>query len=360
MTGYEERLSNDLGEIRTLLREVTEDINGALKLAITAIRKNDRELLHDIVLGDLEVNRKIRAIDGLCHTFVVRHLPAAGHLRFISSTLRMTIGLERAGDYAVTISRVVLQLEKGLEKSIVDEIAKIAEASHNMLSESMRAFLEEDLELAQATRATSQRISTAYANLFHELIEETPRRPRLELASLMTIFAKLDRFSDQAKNICDATVFLITGEPKEYKRYRILFLDQNNDCLSHLAECIAWKGFSDNATFASAGWAPSDSIRTETQAIVDQFGLELRRAQPTLVSGLNEVPVEYNVVVVLNEDASVELPEISYHTILQKWSVPEPIASDAEGHEESVNNTIRSLTTQINDLMEKLCGSNIS
>ena len=65
-------------------------------------------------------------------------------------------------------------------------------------------------------------------------------------------------------------------------------------------------------------------------------------------------------MVVLNEDASVELPEISYHTILQKWAVPEPIASDAEGHEESVNNTIRSLTTQINDLMEKLCGSNIS
>jgi phosphate transport system protein len=356
MSRYEERLSEDLGEIRTELRTVTEDINDALNMAIEALRKNDTDLLNEVVIGDLKINRKISHIDDICHQFVVRHLPAAGHLRFISSTLRMTIGLERAGDYAVTISRVVLQLEKKLDKSIVDDISKVAEASHNMLRDAMRAFLESDLELAQNTRLVSRRIAAAYDGLFHTLIEETPRRPRKEMAALVTIFAKLDRFSDQAKNVCDATVFSVTGEEKTQKRYRVIFIDKHNDLLSHLAECIAWKGFSNEGIFASAGWAPSKDLHPNTQPIVEKFGLELRRAQTTLLSGLNETPVEYNVVVFINPDEDLNWPEISYHTILQKWQVPTPLNSDDAGHDESVTLTVHQLTSRINDLMERLCG----
>ena len=353
MSLYEERLSADLESIRGELRAVTNDVSNALKLAIQAIRQEDRDLLYEVVLGDLEINRKIRKIDALCHGFVARHLPAAGHLRFVSSTLRMTIGLERAGDYAVTISRVVLQLNTPLDKKIVGEIAQLAEASHNMLRDAMRAFLEGNVEMAQTTRRMGKRIAIAYDQLFQSLIEESPRRPRLELASLMTIFAKLDRFSDQSKNICEETIFAVTGEAKKPKVFRILFLDDQNDFLSHLAEGIAWKGFSKRGVFSSAGWTPSEELHPKLLPTADRFGLELRRARPSLVTGLDESPIEYHLVVTINSADSEKLHEVAYHTILQRWEVAVP---DPDS-DESLDTCVRELTSHVNNLMEKLCGT---
>ena len=50
----------------------------------------DRDLAYATVLGDKPINREIRELDRLCHAFVARHLPSAGHLRFVSSVLRLT------------------------------------------------------------------------------------------------------------------------------------------------------------------------------------------------------------------------------------------------------------------------------
>ena len=69
-----------------------------------ALLTRDRELAAEVILGDLPINREVRAIDALCHAFVARHLPSAGHLRFVSSVLRLNVELERIGDYAVTIA----------------------------------------------------------------------------------------------------------------------------------------------------------------------------------------------------------------------------------------------------------------
>ena len=66
---------------------------------------------NEVVLGDLVVNRRVRKLDSKCHAFVARHLPSAGHLRFVSSVLRLSIALERVGDYAVIIARELAQLE---------------------------------------------------------------------------------------------------------------------------------------------------------------------------------------------------------------------------------------------------------
>ena len=45
-------------------------------------------------------------------------------------------------------------------------------------------------------------------------------------AALLSALNHLERISDQAKNICEETLFTITGETKAPKVYKILFLDQ--------------------------------------------------------------------------------------------------------------------------------------
>lgn len=356
MSHYEERLTLDLHDLRQALKGVAVQVGDALDLSVRAIQKWDRDLLYDVVIGDLGINREVREIDRLCHAFVARHLPAAGHLRFISSTLRLTIALERAGDYAVTISRVALQLEEPLEKEIVKEVAQLAEASRTMLKDAIRAFLEGNVELAQKTKRVGRRVSLGYERIFHLLIDESPRRPRLQLASLLTIFGKVERFCDQAKNICEEAVFAATGEMKAPKVFRVLFLDEHNDLIGQLAEGIAWKGFPDRGVFSSAGWNPHDAIHPETLAIAERFGLDLHRARPSQVTGLDETPAEYHVVVALNVVGKDSVPHIPYHTILQKWEVPVPTADEGETFDAQIDQTVRDLTVRINVLMERLSG----
>ena len=66
MSHYEERLEQDLGSIRSRVAAVAESIEKALKDSIRALLAQDDDLAAEVILGDLAVNREIRAIDADC------------------------------------------------------------------------------------------------------------------------------------------------------------------------------------------------------------------------------------------------------------------------------------------------------
>lgn len=354
MSHYEQRLAADLDEIRAGIEAVAARVVSALDRTVQGIREHNREILYDVVLDDNAVNYKIRWIDARCHAFVARHLPAAGHLRFVSSVMRLTIALERSGDYAVTISRVVLQLGTELSEDIIDNVTELAGLSGKMLDDAVEAFLLGSAERAVKARRQGIRIDRLYDSIFHALVEEQPRRSSFELASLLTIFGKIERFSDQAKNICEETVFASTGELKAPKEFRILFLDERNDFLGPLAASIGAKSFSDGV-FSSAGWNPADALDTRLVEAADRFGLDVGRMHPTKIrSDLPDYPIEYHVIVALNPGDGTKIPHIPYHTVLQVWHEL-PGSEDATSEEAGA--LIRDLTERIGQLMERLRGS---
>ena len=357
MPHYEQRLSEDLQRIRAAIRDVADQVSRALERSVKAMRVNDRDMLYEVALDDFEVNRAIREIGALCHAFVARHLPAAGHLRFISSALRLTIAIERAGDYAVTISRVVLQLENPLGEEMAEKIISLAELSGLMLDQAVSAFLDGNVELALSTKRTGKRVERSYDEVFHALIDEQPRRPSIELASLLTIFSKIERYSDQAKNICDEAVFAATGKVKSPRVFRILFLDEKNTLLSTIAASVAWKSFPSSGVYSSAGTSPGEDRDERLEAIGARFGLDFSRARrPTKLEELAEYPTEYHVVVALGLPVE-DVPHIPYHTILQHWDdLEDPSAVSPDEFDASVERVVRQLTHNVRELIERLRG----
>ena len=357
MSHYEQRLSADLQEIRNGLEHVAGDVVSALERTVTAIQAGDHALLHEVVLDDNAVNRRIRKIDAKCHAFVARHLPAAGHLRFVSSVLRLNIALERAGDYAVTICRVVIQLETELSADIIANVVELAGLSGRMLHEAVEAFLKGDVDRARETRTHGIRIDRLYDSIFHALVEETPRRSSFELASLLTMFGKIERFSDQAKNICEEAVFAQTGQTKAPKVFRILFLDTANSFLSQLAAAVGTKSFS-GGIYSSAGIAPAEALDPRLPAIADRFGLDLGRARPRQVrKDLPDYPIDYHVIVTLADVDAKHIPRIPYHTAVQSWpEISTPDATDSEALAKQADDVVRALTERLGRLMERLRG----
>ncbi len=347
MVLYEQRLSEDLQIIREKVQDVSDRVCAALENAVAAIADDDRDALHLVVMKDYGINRDIRCIDKRCHAFVARHLPAAGHLRFISAVLRITIALERAGDYAVTISRVVLQLRKPLPTKLVERLRPMAALSVKMLGGAVQSFLGGNAESADDVKRLDYQVDKAYDEIFGALMEEGESREPQELVSLLKVFSKVERFSDQAKNICEEAVFAATGEMKSPKVFKVLFLDEKNDLVSLLAEAIARKGHPESGVYSSAGWAPAGSADPRLKEIAERFGFDVTRARPTKVGPLDVFPTPYHLVVALNTTDDALLPELPYHTILRKWTLETPDIPD---------DLVRDLSSRISRMMETLRG----
>lgn len=359
MTHYEERLEEDLTRIRSETARIARSVQEAMRESVHALLAGDAERAYAVILGDHPINRAVRRNDRRCHAFVARHLPSAGHLRFVSATLRLNVELERIGDYAVAVAREAVQLSEPPTSTIAHDIEMIAERAHRILGEAMRSFLEGNVELARATKRSAYDVEQIYSNVFNDLLDEGERRtrPLKDLFALLVVYNRIDRVADQAKNICEDTIFAVTGETKQPKVYNVLFVDARNDCASQIAEAIANKAFPESGSYDSAGWEPGDKIAPELLGFMERKGHTLERAvASSMATTVHEIN-DYHVVVSINGDVRTRLTELPYSTVFLSWEVgecPENIGAADAG--QKLDDIYRELAAHIEDLMTTLRG----
>ena len=356
MKRYEARLAHDMNAIQQRVAGIADAVRDAVNEAVTGLETFDKERLYNVILNDHPINRESRTIDAMCHAFVARHLPAAGPLRFVSSVLRLNIGLERIGDYAVTMGRVGAQLQKPIPAPLVADIRELADQTIHMLRTATRAFLEEDAELARETKPIAKDIDSVYDRMFHNIVSADDGRPRTEVVRVLTILDQIERVSDQAKNICEEAVFVATGETKKPKVYKILFVDRTNGLVSQLAKALAQKAFPESGIFHSAGWAPGEQIDPALDRIADKLGLDIEDFEVREFSDLTRSPAKYHVIVTLVPAEDTALPEIPFHSILQNWNLGSRPEGDDATVDARLDDLSRDLRAQIRDLMVTLRG----
>ncbi len=359
MSHYEERLKADLEKIRGRVRGVGARVANAVTGAVHALLAGNRAQAYGIILGDLPLNREVRSIDRDCHAFVARHLPSAGHLRFVSSVLRLIVELERIGDYAATICREAVQLTETPAGTVARDLELMADQSRRALNQAMRAWNEANAELARGTVGMTKQASGASHKVFEDLLREGKEDPRplKDLFALLVVFNRLDRVIAQAKNICEETLFAVAGESKAPKRYRILFVDQKNDCQSQLAEAYARKAFPESGEYASAGWAPADGLEPRCQLFMERHGLDASSLEPSLLEPVHEELASHYVIVSLGSDPRRQIPEVPFHTVLLEWDVgPGPEGMDQERAERLLEETYKRIAHHVRELMETLRG----
>lgn len=359
MSHFEERLENDLNEIRRLIQTTGEHVEQAIEHSVRAILTGDHDLAYQTILKDQIVNREIKRLDWLCHAFVARHLPSAGHLRFVSSVLRINVALERIGDYAVTICRETVRIAKPLPETITRDLDMLVDESHVTLRQSLQAFDEMNADLARGTGEMASHLGRMFDKVFADLVEvgEKQERSVRDLFSLLVIFNRLSRVCDQAKNICEETIFVATGESAQKKPYRILFIDRLNRCQSQMAAAIGRKAFSRNAQFFSMGWEPADSVSDSFVEFMEQNGHPVRGLKTQKLSPRPEFLNDYQVIVCLEGNACDRLPTIPYHLVVLNWDVPsEPVDGTSPETMETYEAMYRELASRLGSLMETLTG----
>ena len=98
----------------------------------------------------------------------------------------------------------------------------MATASRAILSQALQDFQEGNAEQARLNADKGREVTRGFERVFKALVEEEGRLPAAELLYYLVVFTRFCRVVDQARNICEGTVFAITGEPKAPKSYQIL------------------------------------------------------------------------------------------------------------------------------------------
>lgn len=359
---YDQRLDNDLTQIRAQAAHMGQLVQAALKDAVRCLFSGNEELANLVILGDQIINRKRWEMCRLCHDCTARNLPSAGHLRFISSALRLAEELERIGDYAVNICRQTLHMIHPPEGGIKRGLEGMTRESRAMLEQALDAFNNRNPELARGTMVMADQVEHSLKNAILDLEERGQEQDASirDLMNLYAVFYTLERISDRAKNICEETLFVSSGEMKPAKQFDILFIDEDNSCLSPMAEAIARKGFGRSARYQSAGRHPAEKADPDMLGFMARHGFDLSRFSPRgLEDGASVIQSNINSIIVSLQGPVRTYPlAIPFHTVFLQWDVG-PVPEEGLEPEEALRRyeeIYREIALQIRRLLELLRG----
>ncbi|OHB59308.1 MAG: phosphate transport system regulatory protein PhoU [Planctomycetes bacterium RBG_13_46_10] len=206
--------------IQTLEKEVTEMgemVVTAINRSIEALKVLDSEAAEKIIADDVKINKKRWDIEEKCINLIATQQPVASDLREIIAVLSIATDLERMGDHAEGIGKIViLHGKEPLIKPLVD-IPQMADICVDMLKRSIDAFLKRDAAAATAICAEDDKVDLLHEQVYRVLLSYMIENPRVITYATYLIWAahNLERIADRVTNICERIVFLTTGSMHE-------------------------------------------------------------------------------------------------------------------------------------------------
>jgi phosphate transport system protein len=206
------------------LREIQDDIlvmgsmsEKALANSVTALKERNLASAGEIIADDVNINRKRFEIEEKCIQLIATQQPMAGDLRIIISVLSILTELERIGDYAAGIARIVVTIgDEPPLKPLID-IPRMADKTIEMLRRALEAFINRDAGAARRIAAQDDEVDSLYDQVFRELLTFMIEDPRTitRATRLIWVAHNLERSADRVTNICERVIFAVTGKMEE-------------------------------------------------------------------------------------------------------------------------------------------------
>jgi phosphate transport system protein len=205
-----------LSELKDMLLAMAVNAENSIDLAMTALKSRDMELARQVIAGDDVIDAQERHIETTCLELIARQQPMAADLRFISMILKMVTDIERIADHSSDISEITLRLgEEEPVKPLVD-IPKMAVVAKEMVHNAIRAFVNNDMEMALAVCKRDDEVDRLFEQVIVDLSAMMKTNPAVVDRAIDLIFiAKyLERVGDHATNIGEWVAYNITGKHK--------------------------------------------------------------------------------------------------------------------------------------------------
>ena len=208
-----DRIEQDLLKMGSLVEET-------IKMAIQALREQDGELALKVIERDDLIDNLQIVIEEELERKTLHNLPKGFELRRDFATIKIANDLERIGDFATNIAELVLELKNRKYLKPLVHIPQMSVLVINMVSTVLKAFIEKDIDLAEAVCKKDDEADDMYEEICDELIRiignESDHEKAYQAARFLLIAEWLERAADHTTNIGEETIYILTGKRVKY------------------------------------------------------------------------------------------------------------------------------------------------
>lgn len=212
-----EQFQHNLGLVEQGVLDMGAMVERQTERAMRALADHDLPLAQAVIRDDGEVNRTRFHLDNMCISLLAQQAPMASDLRLIVAVLSMVSDLERMGDYADGIARIVLASRDEPAVAPLTELQEMAAGALHMMREALGAFADRDADRALRVDALDDEVDRRYVRLYGTLVRMMTDDPaRVEACTrVLWVSHNLERIADRAKNLASRVVFTVTGDRAE-------------------------------------------------------------------------------------------------------------------------------------------------
>lgn len=210
------QFDNELNGVSSRLMEMGGLVESQIQQAVYSLSLFVENVADSVIENEHKVNAMEVEIDRELSSIIGRRQPTANDLRLLMAISKATANLERAGDEAAKIARIVksIMAQGGFRALPSSELRLATELASNLLRKSLDAFARLDTATAVTILKEDDLIDKEFDGFVRKLITYMMEDPRTISSSLDLLFVAkaLERIGDHAKNIAELIVYIVKGE----------------------------------------------------------------------------------------------------------------------------------------------------
>ena len=210
------QFDNELNSVSSSLMEMGGLVESQIQQAVYALSLFVENVADTVIENEHKVNTMEVEIDRELSMIIARRQPTANDLRLLMAISKATANLERAGDEAAKIARMVksMMAHGGFRALPSSELRLATEMASDLLRKSLDAFARLDTATAVTILKEDDLIDKEFDGFVRKLITYMMEDPRTISSSLDLLFVAkaLERIGDHAKNIAELIIYIVKGE----------------------------------------------------------------------------------------------------------------------------------------------------
>lgn len=204
-------LQEQLNILRENLTELAHLVQGQIQKSRSALIDRDRDLANEVIFNERRVNAFELKIDKDCEEIFALFAPVANDMRFVFATLKINSDLERIGDYAEGIAKILMLQDMDFDDELIHKLSlpQMYDTTFEMLDDVIAAYCYNDTKKARAVFSrdielnelnhSATAIVTEYCQTHSDRIQQA--------LYLLSLVRRLERVGDHITNIAEEVIF---------------------------------------------------------------------------------------------------------------------------------------------------------
>ncbi|QMU55791.1 MAG: phosphate signaling complex protein PhoU [Candidatus Mycalebacterium zealandia] len=208
-------LGKEIEDLKKTLLDMMEVVDSMLEKSIGLIRdpSDSKSRIAEIKKMDDDVDSKEVDLDGKCVRLLSLYAPEAEMLRTTIAVMKINNDVERIGDHAVNVARLVGKSSDFPPLAILNEAAEMGEKALEMFRMSVDAFINKREDLTLEVSKKDAEVDMMEKEIVEGTLRHAEMAPEATPAATcaIVIARNLERAADLSTNIAEDTHYLITG-----------------------------------------------------------------------------------------------------------------------------------------------------